>query len=576
MNNTHTTKVETLTAGALFSRTYSIPLYQREYAWGREEIWQLLDDLQEAFASSLSRHYHIGSLTAFLRTDASGRQSYELIDGQQRTITLALLIRLLSESAPSALPTIRMAERLRFENRPEAENFLAAFCDCPDEPPASPMAFRRAVDAMRDHSVFGEEKRAALPAFAEFVGAHVALFLVTMPPETDVSAYFEIMNNRGVQLEFHELLKAKFIAKLPHDVDQSLFDRLWTVCSRMDGYLVDRLDKENVEALMAGQQWRQIDFKRDAIRDAPANGNAARSIIPDFPNFLLHVLRFHAKSKDVSLDERNMRKEFDKRFDSIDPVRFLDSLLKTRLRFDCFAIKAEGGTDSVEPSWHIEGKNDWSKDDTERLTHLQAMLQVSYPSKRNKEWLSLLLCANHVEDAPRLISLLEEFAREHLRALLARRADIDWMCAGRATPHLALNLVDYLMYCRNPREYSGDNKSFRFAYRNTVEHHFPDGSANDDPKWANGVVNDIGNLYLLSRSDNSSLNVRGPTQKVNQVSNIDTLPPKRRKMYRLTREKNDWTPEIMKPHHDDVVCVLTQFLNTTSSSSSSEGDLDLR
>ena len=170
----------------------------------------------------------------------------------------------------------------------------------------------------------------------------MALFLVTMPPETDVSAYFEIMNNRGVQLEFHELLKAKFIAKLPHDVDQSLFDRLWTVCSRMDGYLVDRLDKENVEALMAGQQWRQIDFKRDAIRDAPANGNAARSIIPDFPNFLLHVLRFHAKSKDVSLDERNMRKEFDKRFDSIDPVRFLDSLLKTRLRFDCFAIKAEG------------------------------------------------------------------------------------------------------------------------------------------------------------------------------------------------------------------------------------------
>ena len=119
MNNTHTTKVETLTAGALFSRTYSIPLYQREYAWGREEIWQLLDDLQEAFSSSPSRHYHIGSLTAFLRTDGSGRQSYELIDGQQRTITLALLLRLLSESAPSALSTIRMAERLHFENRPE-------------------------------------------------------------------------------------------------------------------------------------------------------------------------------------------------------------------------------------------------------------------------------------------------------------------------------------------------------------------------------------------------------------------------------------------------------------------------
>ena len=560
MNNAHFTKVETLTAGALFSRTYSIPLYQREYAWGREEIWQLLDDLQEAFSSSPSKHYHIGSLTAFLRTDASGRQSYELIDGQQRTITLALLVRLLAEFAPSALPIIRMAERLRFENRTEAENFLAAFCDCPDEPPASPMAFRRAVDAMRDHSVFGEEKRAELPAFAEFVGAHVALFLVTMPPETDVSAYFEIMNNRGVQLEFHELLKAKFIAKLPDDVDQSLFDRLWTVCSRMDGYLVDRLDKEDVEALAAGTQWWEMKFKRDSIRDNIGDGNAARSIIPDFPNFLLHVLRFHAKTKDVSLDERNMRKEFDKRFDSIDPVRFLDSLLKTRLRFDSFAIKAEGGTDGVELGWHIEGNNDWSKDDMERLTHLQAMLQVSNPSKRNKEWLSLLLNENSVENAPGLIALLERFVRERLREC----GDIDSLRhLGTGTPHLVLNLIDYLMYRANPEKYTGENNSFRFAYRNSVEHHFPQALENET--WTNDAVNDIGNLYLLSKSDNSSLNDRSPKYKVDKVTfagRQNKLPPKRREMYKLTvsaDNTDNWTPDIMRKHSEEVVSLLKAF-----------------
>lgn len=557
MNNTHTTKVEMLTAGALFSRTYSIPLYQREYAWGREEIWQLLDDLQEAFASTPSKHYHIGSLTAFLRTDASGRLSYELIDGQQRTITLALLLRLLAASAPSALPTIRMAERLRFENRPDAEAFLVAFCDCPDQPPASPAAFRRAVDAMRDHPVFGDEN---LPAFAAFVGSHTALFLVTMPPETDVSAYFEIMNNRGVQLEFHELLKAKFIAKLPDDVDQSLFDRLWTVCSRMDGYLADCLDKENVEALMSGKQWWQIDFKRDAIRDAPINGNAARSIIPDFPNFLLHVLRFHAKTKDVSLDERNMRKEFDERFDSIDTKLFLDSLLKTRLRFDRFAIKAEGGTDGVEPGWHIEGNNDWSKGDMERLTHLQAMLQVSNPSKRNKEWLSVLLYEKSVEDAPGLIALLERFVRKRLREF----GDIDSLrCRGTGTPHLVLNLIDYLMYCANPEKYTGENNSFRFAYRNSVEHHFPQALENE--MWTNDAVNDIGNLYLLSKSDNSSLNDRSPKYKVDKVTfagRQDKLPPKRREMYKLTvsaDNTDNWTPDIMRKHSEEVVSLLKTF-----------------
>ena len=557
MNNKHSTKVEPLTAGTLFSRTYSIPLYQREYAWGREEIWQLLDDLQDAFDRNPSRHYHIGSITAFLRTNASGRPSYELIDGQQRTITLALLLRLLAAFNPSAHLSSHVAEQLLFENRPDAEAFLAAFCDCPEEPPASPTAFRRAVDAMRNHSVFGEENRKTLPAFAEFVWAHVALFLVTMPPETDVSAYFEIMNNRGVQLEFHELLKAQFIEKLPDDFDQSLFDRLWTVCSRMDGYLEDRLDKEDVEALAAGKQWWEMEFKRDSIRDDIGDGNAARSIIPDFPNFLLHVLRFHTKTNDVSLDERNMRKEFNNRFDSIDPVQFLDTLLQTRLRFDRFVIKAEGGTD-FEPSWHVEGNNDWLKDDMERLTHLQAMLQVSNPSKRHKEWLSRLLCKKDVEDTHGLIALLEGFARERLRAC----GDIDSLrCRGRGTPHLVLNLIDYLMYRANPEKYSGMN-SFRFAYRNSVEHHFPQGS--ESGEWTKDAVNDIGNLYLLAKSDNSALNVRSPKEKVSITGKTNTLPPKRREMYKLTVSADNidnWTPGVMRDHSKAVVSLLKVFLS---------------
>jgi hypothetical protein len=199
------------------------------------------------------------------------------------------------------------------------------------------------------------------------------------------------------------------------------------------------------------------------------------------------------------------------------------------------------------------------------------MLQVTYPSRRGKEWVSQILLSG-TEDVGGLISLLEKFARERLLVQLGQITN--WACAGRETPHLVLNLVDYLMYCEKPEEYNGP-KAFRFAYRNTVEHHFPDGSATEGSKWANGISDDIGNLYLLSRSDNSSLNVRSPREKVSQVPNIDVLPPKRREMYLLTRD-NDWTPEIMQPHHDKVVRLLTQFLNTTSSSSSSEGDLDLR
>ena len=200
----------------------------------------------------------------------------------------------------------------------------------------------------------------------------------------------------------------------------------------------------------------------------------------------------------------------------------------------------------------IEGRDDWSQGDRERLTHLQAMLQVSYPSRRHKEWLSRLLCADYQENAQGLIDLLEKFAKERL----CERGSVDSLRRmGAATPHIVLNLIDYLMYCAKPAKYSG-NASFRFAYRNSVEHHFPQGSENDD--WTKDAINDIGNLYLLAKSDNSSLNVRGPEQKVKLAGKLDNLPPKRREMYQLTLSEG-WTPAVMLEHAKVVLHLLEAF-----------------
>lgn len=555
--NQHTTNVTPVTAGELFATAFTVPLYQREYAWGREEIWQLLDDLREAFEADRNRNYHLGSLTAFPRHGAGGAVEYELIDGQQRAITLGLLLRLLPE-APKGL-----AGRLRFGNRPEAEAFLAAFDAAPDTAPAVPKAFRAAVDAMRGHEVFGAEFAEKLGAFANFVRTRVLLFRVEMPPETDVSAYFEIMNNRGRQLEAADLIKARLVAQLGDGVDKVLFDRLWSACSDMAGCLEDRLDENTAAALRAGTTWTHLANDKVKIADAPADDTVPRSVIPDFPNFLLHAFRvcLHPTLGEeiataVPLDERRLRKTFDAfPAGAVEAVVFLDVLLRTRLRFDRFIVKAEGDAESGESHWRLAGKQDWNPTQRERLVHLESMLQVTNPSRRGKEWVSRVLLSNK-EDVSDLIALLEGSVREHL----AKRDPMEnWTRAGTWTPHLALNLVDYLVNCRNPEEYRGE-KAFRFAYRNSVEHHFPQGSATNDSGWADGLVDDIGNLYLLSKSDNSSLNVRGPEQKVHLAGNIDTLPPKRREMYQLTQKGEGWTPGVMRHHSEKVRGLLAGFL----------------
>lgn len=565
--NSHATKVETIRIEDVFSRTYVVPLYQRGYAWGKEEIWQLLNDFWDAYLRRAEvGSYYIGSLTTFLRSNSWGGRAYELIDGQQRTITLGLLLRLFEYYlSPDNRSFMRLADCLRFENRLAATAFLESFDNDPlkTSVPSGAENFQAAADAILEHEIFGEERRGQFHEFVEFVKNNVFLFLVTMPAETDVSAYFEIMNNRGVQLEFHELLKAELIARLPEEADSSRFDRLWTACSHMKGPSLDSfLDDETFNALSSRKSWMEL-VKDEIKNEVPDNGEE-RSILPDFPNFLLHVLRVYLGDATIRLDEQQMKKIFDEHIAKIDAARFLDVLIQTRIRFDRYVIKAVGvGADS---DWFIEIgeekrldcceslQNDW-----ERLTYLQSMLQVSYPSRRHKEWLSRILCSEATE-ALGLITLLENFVREDLKNV----AVDSLRQMGQGTPHRVLNLIDYLMYCEHPEKYSDQSGHFRFAYRNSVEHHFPQNFATNAPSagWENNV-NDIGNLCLLTRDENSRLNDHTTDQKVvltQSQQSLNHLPPKRRAMYELTKEKH-WCLGVMKEHSDYVMGLLHRFLD---------------
>lgn len=79
--------------GEIFNNqnVFSIPNYQRDYAWGKSNVEDLWDDLQEA---KIARQE--GSGGHFLGTIVVARnpnnpEIYDIIDGQQRAATLFLL-----------------------------------------------------------------------------------------------------------------------------------------------------------------------------------------------------------------------------------------------------------------------------------------------------------------------------------------------------------------------------------------------------------------------------------------------------------------------------------------------------
>ena len=57
---------EVLSVEDIFKDKYIIPLYQRNFAWGEEQISRLLQDIYESMCSG-DEHFYIGSLIVLQR-----------------------------------------------------------------------------------------------------------------------------------------------------------------------------------------------------------------------------------------------------------------------------------------------------------------------------------------------------------------------------------------------------------------------------------------------------------------------------------------------------------------------------
>ncbi|WOE71074.1 DUF262 domain-containing protein [Hydrogenimonas thermophila] len=79
----------------MFEKNIDIPDYQRPYSWDNEQVENLIDDLIEAFNNKKDK-YLIGNMI-FHKTTKNSQQKLNIVDGQQRTITLALLLHILNQ-----------------------------------------------------------------------------------------------------------------------------------------------------------------------------------------------------------------------------------------------------------------------------------------------------------------------------------------------------------------------------------------------------------------------------------------------------------------------------------------------
>ncbi|MGI2024506.1 DUF262 domain-containing protein [Shewanella glacialipiscicola] len=225
---------------------FNIPIYQRLYVWGKEQIHSLLDDIVTAWQEDKNEFYLGGTLvierTLHDITDTS--KLYDLIDGQQRFTTLWLISVVLGEQ----LTEYRQEQteqgvrpRINFAIRPQVTEYFEKLCRA--EKASLPQA-KQLEDALQYIKSYFDnaEIKVDKSTLTDFIRTKVQLILTKVPKETDLNKLFEVINNRGVQLQHHEILKAKLLESIDSK-EREPYAQLWDACSDMNGYVERHLRK---------------------------------------------------------------------------------------------------------------------------------------------------------------------------------------------------------------------------------------------------------------------------------------------------------------------------------------------
>ncbi len=112
-------KVELRTVNELLGYNYYIPAYQRGYRWGASQVKALLDDIYDFEPKDKSEFYCLQPLMVKARVNGE----YEVIDGQQRLTTIALICGYLQQAG--LMPKTEKEIEIEYETRKESAALLA-------------------------------------------------------------------------------------------------------------------------------------------------------------------------------------------------------------------------------------------------------------------------------------------------------------------------------------------------------------------------------------------------------------------------------------------------------------------
>lgn len=538
---------------------FTVPLYQRAYAWTTEESEELLQDLLRAMGSGEESiddlsPYFLGSIV-LMKGDEPDAQ---IVDGQQRLTTLTMLLAALrSLSNPEYIDSLTTylcekgnviagtPKRYRLRLRERDAKFFKRYIQDEDgieelkklqiiQLPESQMNIRdNTLGFIRELQKLSENQIIKL---TQFIITRCFLVVVSVSTEDLDSAYriFSVLNSRGLDLSYPDILKSEIISSIPTK-QQEDYTTKW----------------EEVESLLGRETFEELFFHLRAIF---SKERQRKGMIEEFHEYV-----------------------YPGQLHSISPQEFIDTILISYGHALNNVVKANYSREPrakeingmfkwlnqldygrwISPALYFFFEQ-WSQPylvlrfltDLERLVASFVICRVP-PYRRIDRYCDLLKAIHDKKDLFVSDSPLQLTAKERYETLQALKGDMYSM--HRICRYVLLRLDTKLSEGTATYDYE----------KVSIEHVLPQ-RPGPESEWVrlfptreirDKYVNRLGNLVLLSRGKNmraENFDFKEKTQKYFKTDD-------RISSFVITTQVldyNEWTPTIIERRQDVLIDVL--------------------
>ena len=601
--------------------SYAIPLYQRNFAWTYDEIEQLLNDVADAFQEQ-RENYYIGTLVV---NEENGL--FKIIDGQQRTTALNLIaLALKHEFGFDRLKAVNLTFPARKKSNENIQKLFTKQEISEGDENELTRGYRHAKDALKKVL---EERQFESQSFFNYLFDKVIIFRSILPNDLDLNLYFERFNSRGEQLEAHEILKAQMMAKFGEDQEMAQkFARIWAACAEFDKPVLKAFqirsrpnnpDEEGEKIFgreyanfklqevfdKIGVDKLEIKSLLEAIsEDKSERGRAVSkesdisnyTTVIDFPTFLFQVFFIMEGSNETTFDDKKLLKIFEiERRDREWVQQFGQLLLTMKHIFDTLIVKNAQLENETE--WQIKcgqyetyQRNEnggwkyvrinFQKNTFDNLNKniilLQSMFAVTFTANRDSRWLYEILqfLFNHIEELND-----QEFGvrfKEFLEGMAVRYAEERLFTEDESIkkygdiPVYAFNFVDYILWKNRSdlkEKYSSvEFEAFKFAYRRSIEHWFPQNPNGHDgeSQLPAEFLHSFGNLCIITDSQNSKFGNSYPESKLTQWKREDIFKRQSLKLQIMAAitEKTEWKSDQVLGLENEILPMINEFIGS--------------